>query len=146
MDFKPPKDAPIKIYEGQKWCQLYDATQHASYWYCIPTQFAQWHEPGTDPYIEDDSLYSSETLDKNDSSERNISTVDSGYESGGALTDYSTENYESGGEFSDSEYGDNADGVWLEYWDEQAQAKYWFNNNSVRIFFSYVMMYAFIYV
>ena len=47
-----------------------------------------------------------------------------------AATDYSTDGYDTeggesyGGGFMESQ-------PWAEYWDEQAQAKYWYNNESV---------------
>ncbi len=95
-------------FDGDEWIQYWDAEQNAAYWYCERTKIAKWEQPGSESY-------------------------DSGYESSGALTDYSTDNYESGGEYADSEYGES-DVVWQEYWDEQAQAKYWYNNNTVRWF------------
>lgn len=98
-----PPHAPRVMHNGEEWVQLWDPDEHSVYWYCERTQAAQWEEPGTE----------------------------SGYESAGALTDYSTDNYESGGEYTDSEYG-GEQSQWQEFWDEQAQAKYWYNNNTVR--------------
>jgi len=46
------------------------------------------------------------------------------------MTDYSTDWYESGGENTDSEYSTGGDS-WQEYYDESAQAKYWYNAASV---------------
>jgi len=50
------------------------------------------------------------------------------------MTDYSTDHYESGGEYTDGEYGDGSGyhTPWQEFWDEQAQAKYWYNAQTVR--------------
>lgn len=97
-----PKSAPRMNHDGEEWVQLWDPEEQASYWYCERTGAAQWEQPGT------------------------VSANDSGYESSGAMTDYSTDhetNYSSGGEdFGESE--------WQEYWDEQAQAKYWYNNST----------------
>ena len=44
-----------------------------------------------------------------------------------AATDYSTDNYSTDGDFS---FMGDGDGMWQEYWDEQAQAKYWYNNDT----------------
>ena len=46
---------------------------------------------------------------------------------GGYMTDYSTDYYSSGGEYDQA--AQNPTG-WQEYWDEQAQAKYWYNYNT----------------
>lgn len=100
-----PPDAPRMTYEGQEWVQLFDPDEKAVYWYCEATQAAQWEEPGTPP----EPLY------------------DSGYDTEGAMTDYSTDYY-SGAETDYSEY--QGDSVWVEYWDESAQAKYWYNNET----------------
>ena len=100
-----PPDAPRKKYEGQEWVQLFDPDEKAVYWYCEATQAAQWHEPGTAP----EPYY------------------DSGYDTEGAMTDYSTDYY-SGAETDYSGY--QTDSVWAEYWDESAQAKYWYNNET----------------
>lgn len=100
-----PPDAPSMMYEGEKWVQLWDPEESAHYWYCERTQAAQWDPPGT---------------------ETNGAESD-GYESMGGMTDYSTDAYSSGGEY-DSDYGGNSE--WQEFWDEQAQAKYWYNYNT----------------
>jgi hypothetical protein len=87
-------------YDGETWVQLWDPDEKAMYWYCERTQAAQWEKPG-----EEDAY------------------------SVGGMTDYSTDySYESGGEYTDSEYGDNNE--WQEFWDESAQAKYWYNYNT----------------
>jgi len=99
-----PPDAPRMTYEGQEWVQLFDPAEKAAYWYCKATQAAQWEEPGTQPEV-----------------------YDSGYDTEGAMTDYSTDYY-SGAETDYSEY--QGDSVWVEYWDESAQAKYWYNNDT----------------
>jgi len=99
-----PPDAPRMTYEGREWVQLFDPDEKATYWYCEATQAAQWEEPGTTPEV-----------------------YDSGYDTEGAMTDYSTDYY-SGAETDYSEY--QGDSVWVEYWDESAQAKYWYNNET----------------
>ncbi len=88
-------------YEGQEWVQLWDPDEKATYWYCELTQMAQWDEPGTAP-----------------------AAYDSGYDTEGAMTDYSTDYY-SGAETDYSDYA--SESVWAEYWDESAQAKYFYN-------------------
>ena len=99
-----PPDAPKITHEGKTWCQLWDPDERANYWYCEITQEAQWEEPGKPVGYE------------------------SGYESSGAMTDYSTDHYTSGGSVSGSEWGDDSE--WQEFWDESAQAKYWYNNST----------------
>ena len=89
-------------YDGDMWYQLWDMEQNLPYWYCEETGKSQWATPG-----EDDEAASN-----------------------GAMTDYSTDHYSSGGEYTDSEYDGGQQ--WQEYWDEQAQAKYWYNNVTVR--------------
>ena len=101
-----PKDAPRMTHEGVEWVQLWDPDESATYWYCESTQAAQWETPGEPVY---DYSY------------------DSGYDTdhtSGAMTDYSTD-YASGAESEWSEWRN--DGDWQEYWDESAQAKYWYN-------------------
>ena len=96
-----PPDAPKMEYDGETWVHLWDPEEKAMYWYCERTQAAQWETPG-----EEDDAYSV-----------------------GGMTDYSTDySYESGGEYTDSEYGDTTE--WQEFWDESAQAKYWYNYNT----------------
>ena len=101
-----PPDAPKITHEGTVWVQLWDPDERHNYWYCEATQAAQWDEPGKPPV-----------------------DYESGYESTGGMTDYSTDHYTSGGSVSGSEWGDD-DAEWQEFWDEQAQAKYWFNASS----------------
>ena len=99
-----PPDAPKIKFEGQTWVQLWDPEESAYYWYCPKNKKAQWEKPG--------EVYESS----------------SGYDSSGALTDYSTDWYDSGGDNTDSEYGgDN----WQEFYDDSAQAKYWYNSVTV---------------
>lgn len=62
-----PPDAPKVVHGGEAWVQLWDPDEKAAYWYCERTQEAQWNTPG----MPEDEYY------------------DSGYESGGAMTDYS---------------------------------------------------------
>ena len=107
----------IKLrYKGEDWAKLWDPDEKAWYWYNEGTHAAQWEMPGEEP-------------------------VSYGYESGGALTDYSTDGaYESGGEITDAEGDDlvivTRDGSsWTEFWDEQAQAKYWYNYATVSCYY-----------
>ena len=93
-----PKDAEKISFEGRKWYQLWDEQESAYYWYCPATKAAQWEKPGDPP------------------------GTDGGYESGGNTTDYSTDWYESGGDYTDGE-GE----TWQEFFDDSAQAKYWYN-------------------
>jgi hypothetical protein len=108
------------VVNNEEWVQLNDNNQNTPYWYCIQSHAVQWNKPGP------------ERIDMNEPSYKNstdIESSDAGYESGGALTDYSEGNYESGGERTGSEIGNEDE--WHEYWDEQAQAKYWFNHSTV---------------
>jgi hypothetical protein len=87
-----PKEV-LKVHvQGVEWCQLWDADENAWYWYCEATSAAQWDQPN-----------------------------EYGYESNGALTDYSTEN---------DGWNTESGSQWQEYWDEQAQAKYWYNTST----------------
>ena len=103
-----PDDANVVEFEGDDWVQLWDPDEYSWYWYNRRTQEAQWEYPGTD--------------------------IDySGYESTGGMTDYSTDAGEESG--YESEYGianhsGNGGSPWQEYWDEQAQAKYWYNQET----------------
>jgi hypothetical protein len=101
-----PKDAMKLVVRGVEWVQLWDAVETSWYWYCEASGAAQWEQPSEDDYA----------------------STAGGYESAGALTDYSTDNYESGGE---SLHGEGTwYGPWQEFWDESAQAKYWYNNET----------------
>jgi len=94
---RPPNSARA-VSKGKEWVQLWDPKENAWYWYCDKTGLAQWDHP----------------------------SGEQGYESSGNVTDYSTDNYESGGYETDA-----ADtGGWAEFWDEQAKAKYWYNHNT----------------
>jgi hypothetical protein len=97
-----PDDAAVITHEGNKWVQLWDPEEKSNYWYCEKTKEAQWEKPGEE----------------------------SDYDSQGGMTDYTSDNYSSGGETTYSGYGDGmgASEEWQEFWDEQAQAKYWYNN------------------
>eukprot|EP01034_Spumella_vulgaris_P024541 gene24541-30900_t len=109
-----PPDAPRMRHGGEEWVQLWDPEETAYYWYCERTQTAQWETPGGD--------FNDRETDE--------SGTESGYNSEGAMTDYSTDyNSDYGGQDSGSEW-ENGQGEWAEYWDEQAQAKYWYNNNT----------------
>ena len=123
-----PHDAPHINVDGRDWYELWDPEQYSNYWYCPQTFEAQWDAPGT--------IYSPEgpstVVPYFDG---NISEADeSGYESAGAMTDYSTDYNDdrSGALTVDSEYDTSYQSEWQEYWDEQAQAKYWYNTNTVR--------------
>lgn len=94
---------PRVTWEGKEWLQFWDDTERLYYWYCPTTGLSQWETPGEE---------------------------DGGYESTGGMTDYSTD-YESG-DWTDYEGGNSAGlNGWQEYYDEQAQAKYWYNAASV---------------
>jgi hypothetical protein len=60
---------------------------------------------------------------------QNNDADDSGYESAGAMTDYSTDHNDEYSAYTDDTGYD--DTVWHEYWDESAQAKYWYNEITV---------------
>ncbi|CAM6031409.1 unnamed protein product [Sphagnum compactum] len=84
---------------------------------------SQWHTPGTDPnadYAVDSNL--NERLPEQSSSnklnEEPIDGNDSGYESGGALTDYSTSGYETAGDYS---YRENDSSVESATWTRPAE-------------------------
>jgi hypothetical protein len=100
-------------FDGHEWMQLWDEQTHAFYWWCEALQMSQWHRPGTDE--ENDNKFETQT--------------DSGNESVGGMTDYS--DHEST-LYPESEYGE-ASSLWQEFWDEQAQAKYWYNNSTVSV-------------
>ena len=118
-----PPDAVKMHHEGEEWVRLWDPEERAYYWYCERTQAAQWDTPGA----ASNSIvpYSQSYND------------DSGYESGGAMTDYSTDHYESGGEeFWDENHKQlaSSNSPWHEYWDDLAKAKYWYNSETVSVF------------
>lgn len=123
-----PTDAPRLLYGGQEWVQLWDDEQQAYYWWCAASEVAQWEQPGMEQYYQQ-SYYNAQATHPATVLEGKEGE-ESGYESGGgALTDYSTDHEAS--YYTDSEGGgDHND--WQEYWDEQAQAKYWYNNATVR--------------
>lgn len=121
-----PPDAVKMHHDGDEWVRLWDPEERAFYWYCERTQAAQWDAPGSAANSTDLVPYGQGYSD------------DSGYESGGAMTDYSTDHYESGGEES---WDDNhrqletINSPWHEYWDDLAKAKYWYNNETVSTLF-----------
>jgi hypothetical protein len=115
-----PPNAARMSNQGYDWVQLWDPDEKAYYWYCESTQVAQWEVPGSE---------NQQLIPYNDG--ENAGDDDSGYESAGAMTDLSTDHYESGDDFSYSNQGNNFDNIWQEYWDQQAQAKYWYNNQTV---------------
>jgi hypothetical protein len=88
---------------GNEWSRLFDQASANYYWYCEKTGESRWSNPAE--------------------------TLDEGYESSGALTDYSSEQYESGDDAS--LYSEYVDDDWQEFWDEAAQSKYWYNNTTV---------------
>lgn len=94
---------------GVVWQKVWDATSLAWYWYCPATGVSQWEDP---------------------------SIGDDGYESTGALTDYSTEYY--GSDIAESEFGDGGKEEWQEFWDESAQSKYWYNTATVTLHLSVI--------
>ena len=87
-----PKEVLKVNVKGLEWIQLWDPDESAWYWWCEATGAAQWDQPS-----------------------------EHGYESAGALTDYSTEN---------DGWNTESGNPWQEYWDEQAQAKYWYNTTT----------------
>ena len=113
--------------------QLWDPDEQAHYWYCERTQQAQWETPGqVQPSVASPdnhnalAVYNEQTGYE---SEGGLSRPGSSYSI--AATDYSTDmGYSTDG--ADSAYGnDFGEGSsWQEYWDEQAQAKYWYNNDT----------------
>lgn len=107
-----PIDAVRMHHNGEDWVQLWDPEESAHYWYCERTQQAQWEAPGSVSTGSDLVAYQSHS-------------DDSGYESGGAMTDYTSDHYESGGE---DHFFSEHHSEWHEYWDELAKAKYWYNN------------------
>ena len=130
-----PHDAPHMNINGKDWYELWDPEQYSNYWYCPQTFEAQWDAPNT---IYSPDGHDSTVVPYFDSNNYNINEADddneSGYESAGAMTDYSTDYNDdrSGAHTIDSEYDSSYQSEWQEYWDEQAQAKYWYNTNTVR--------------
>jgi hypothetical protein len=98
-------DASVVHYQGDDWVRHWDPNEQAWYWYNTNTQVAQWEYPG-------ESAGSSE----------------GGYDSG--APDSNEEGYSSGYDSSvdHSNITGHSESPWEEYWDEQAQAKYWYNN------------------
>jgi DNA-binding transcriptional regulator GbsR (MarR family) len=120
-----PPDAPRMTYNGDEWVQLWDSDEAAYYWYCEHTQFAQWDAPGVANNQSSATMVASYL---NQISEGE----DSGYESAGAMTDYSTDHYDEHSMYTDDSGYDNT--LWHEYWDESAQAKYWYNEITVSLY------------
>jgi hypothetical protein len=124
---------PHLVVGGQEWIQLYDDHSHAYYWWCEKLQLSQWEKPT--------ELYNGVAGGGGD---YNDAMSESGYAEsvGGNLTDVSDQEsaYYSESEAGDGHHGGHAGhgmgGIngsgWQEYWDEQAQAKYWYNNHTVR--------------
>ncbi len=102
------------VYDSREWCELWDPDEEAYYWYCELTQEAQWDNPLGGDGDEVDHAYG----------------AGSGYQSEGGKTDYSSDGgylgYDSG---TDKSVGGGG-AVWQEFWDEQAQAKYWYNSHT----------------
>ena len=46
------------------------------------------------------------------------------------MTDYTSETCNDNNSVENSEWGGGENGEWQEFWDEQAQGKYWYNNIS----------------
>jgi hypothetical protein len=72
---------------------------------------------------------------KNDSAKKMKKPLEedeeSGYntDTGSVMTDYTTDTYgDNNTEYSEGEGGESAE--WQEFWDEQAEGKYWYNNIS----------------
>lgn len=119
-----PPDAAHITYNGEDWVQLWDPDEAAYYWYCERTQWAQWDEPGAANNASSVTIVANYLQNVNEAD-------DSGYESAGAMTDWSTDHDDQSAYTSDSEYESS---VWQEFWDESAQAKYWYNNLTVSIY------------
>ena len=115
-----PPDAPRMTHHGQEWVQLWDPDEAAYYWYCEATQVAQWEAPGSANNASAVTVLANYNYSEGE---------DSGYESAGAMTDYSTDHYDESSMYTDGSDYDNT--VWHEYWDESAQAKYWYNEITV---------------
>lgn len=122
-----PPDAPRLKYKGEEWVQLWDPDENHYYWYCELTQAAQWETPGqVHPQGQPPGAYSNGLTVLTEQGYESDSRPGSSYSI--AATDYSTDGYSSdGGASYDSEFGGGGN-PWQEYWDEQAQAKYWYNN------------------
>lgn len=147
-----PATAPRLLYGGHEWVQLWDYDENAYYWWCSQLQHAQWEQPGLEAMMyaanAASGIPATTAADINASSYNNAvvpsapgtsgyptdqsdAYSESGYESsGGALTDYSTDHEAS--YFEDYDHAAAAAQGWHEYWDESAQAKYWYNENTVR--------------
>lgn len=105
-----PDTLPILV-NGNEWSKLWDASNQTFYWWCDKLQVAQWDDP---------RLKIPQPEQEND----NVSI--------GGLTDYSTDGDE---QSTENLKHSNNSSPWQEYWDEQAQAKYWYNNETVRLYF-----------
>jgi len=135
-----PKDAPKLLYKDKEWVQLWDYDQNAYYWWNDKDQVAQWEQPGMETYDPSAGYYTNggtfnnlqtATTPVKEETEEDDTYTESGYESsGGALTDFSSDHHHhvDYGYGYDGEDGSSLATEWQEYWDEQAQAKYWYNN------------------
>jgi len=95
---------PVTV-EGEEWVKIWDNNHAAFYWWCEEKQMTQWEDPR-------------DFVDKRSEDSDSV----------GGLTDYSTDADELN---LDNPKENKVLGPWQEYWDEQAQAKYWYNNETV---------------
>lgn len=144
-----PPHAPRMFYGGEEWVQLWDADEAAYYWYCERTEAAQWDAPGEEyadyEYLSDVPEGDNEKQNSRPGSSYagSDSGYDTGYETGydseKAMTDYSYDHFDDYSRATSANSqaahagGSLADGLsgvaeWEEYFDEQAQANYWYNN------------------
>lgn len=98
-----PSSKTVVVVNQLEWVRIWDNAQAVFYWWCESKQLAQWDDPRG-------------------------STENKGTDSDsiGGLTDYSTD----GDEFTIEQPKESSSTPWQEYWDEQAQAKYWYNNET----------------
>lgn len=107
----PPNTPRIKV-QGYDWVQLWDNEHSRTYWYCQQTQESQWERPQD---TAKGLKYGAESPDN------------SGYNTDGSvMTDYTDVTYGTNDYTDYNSYSNYPE--WQEYWDENAQAKYWYNN------------------
>ena len=103
-----------QIQPHSDWVEMHDPETNATYYFNNRTHATSWHLPT-----------------ENDSS--------SGYETSGSVADYDTdffdessasENEEDGGEEDEGNFEKQSEIEWEEYYDDEAQAKYWYNKET----------------
>lgn len=153
-----PPNAPRLSYNGQEWVQLWDYDENAYYWWCEASQTAQWEQPGMDAaYYYNQYGYAthgdaasmsyaatassaghmlgiaeehSTAYNNNSNNNDDVRSVAHSESSIGGMTDISMD--QESVNCDDVDYAAAAAQGWHEYWDESAQAKYWYNDNTVR--------------